>query len=80
MTDAEISKLVPGQHYRVVIVIPGVWNVPRESVMQYLSTEGSVLRFSLRPIAGTQELDRKHITAIEPTEHAVYAPRKVRKP
>jgi hypothetical protein len=72
-------NLERGQRYRVVMQVPGVWNVPREAVMQYLWREGDRLFFSLRPEAGTSDIEIKHIVAIEPTTAAVHVPRKVKR-
>lgn len=68
--------LEPGRRYRVVMVIPGVWNAPRTAVMGFLGMNGTNLSFNLRPVAGTQELDPQYIRLIQPTEDEVHAPRR----
>ncbi len=76
--------LAQGEHIRITAEIPGVWIVPREQVGVFLwiTTEPGgrdVLAFSLRPLAGTQDLPVECITAIERTDAAVSLPRKVRR-
>jgi hypothetical protein len=78
--DDQIDALVaalkqPGQKYPVGFMvkvrhkIPGVERVERESTMRLIGTRDDLdqpsLVFSARPLAGTQELDRRWITRIE---------------
>lgn len=72
-----LDQLQQGQRYRVVMQVPGVWIVPRQAVMKYLWRDGNRLSFDLRPLAGTQEIEAKHIVAIEPTQLPLQEPRKL---
>lgn len=72
---SDIDVLIRGQHYRVRMVIPGVWNAPREAVMRYMYTDGTTLVFDLRPLMGTQEIDVKYVVKITKTDDKVKEPR-----
>jgi hypothetical protein len=64
MYDKRIP-LIQGAMYRVRIQVPGVFKVPRESVMKLIGETDDELIFSARPKFGTQEVERRHITEME---------------
>jgi hypothetical protein len=63
-----------GKRYRVIYLIPGVHRRPREAVMAFLSEDASEYSFSLRPLAGTQVIDKKYVRAIYETQSAISTP------
>ena len=70
-----------GQRYRIHSMIPGVERVMRESVMAFLyygdDNHPNSLFFDLRPLAGTQEVDYRHIHAMWKTDADLKMPGKV---
>lgn len=56
---------ITGNRYRVWMVVPGVWNIPRIMVADLIAYDGEIWTFSLRPEAGTSEVQYEHITRIQ---------------
>jgi hypothetical protein len=71
-----LKELKQGQNYKIVYQVYGVQMKPRVAVMTYIgpntdSLSDRHLLFSLRPLAGTQEMDPEWIIAIKPTDESV---------
>lgn len=70
------AALVPGRKYRLRTMIPGVERRPREHVLLFMSQEQStvagktILFFSARPVAGTQQIPADWIIEDSPVEVA----------
>jgi len=77
-----MPNMVQGRRYKVHSMIPGVERVMRESIMDFLNYGDDYhpysLFFNLRPLAGTQEVDFRHIHAMWETDAELSMPRKIR--
>jgi hypothetical protein len=73
------APMIPGKNYRVIYQIPSTHQKPREAVMTFLGHNAEAVwtkySFSLRPSAGTQEIDTTWVREIWSTTREVMAPR-----
>lgn len=67
--------MISGEKYKVIFQIPGVHKKPRVAVMKFLGTSLHHYYFDLRPLAGTQEVEKKHVLHTQLTVEDLMVPK-----